>query len=279
MLFNSPEYLLFFLGVFALSWFVRRWASLRIWLLLLASYYFYASNNHWLIVLILISTQIDFVVAKAIEDSDDPARRKRLLIVSLAANLSLLGFFKYFNFFVASGAAVAEALGAEVGFEPWRIALPVGVSFYTFQSMSYTLDVYQRQLPAERTWSRFAFYVAFFPQLVAGPIMRAREFMPQIGQPPRLDLERFERSLALIGRGLLKKIVLADYFLAPFVDLAFDHPEQVSTLGAWVGLYAFHIATMLRQRIRVLEDRLDRLTDRADALEHERRDRRALPPL
>lgn len=239
MLFNSPEYLLFFLAIFVLSWLLRKRRSLRIWLLLLASYYFYASNNSWLILLILASTQIDFVVAKGIEDSEDPGRRRRLLLISIIANLSMLGFFKYFNFFALTAKDIAGFLGGEVGYSPWKILLPVGISFYTFQSMSYTLDVYYGHLKAERVWSRFAFYVAFFPQLVAGPIMRAREFMPQIGEEPELDTKAFEEALALVARGLLKKIVLADYFLGPFSDAAFDHPETVSTLGAWVGLYAF----------------------------------------
>lgn len=239
MLFNSPEYLLFFALIFAASWALRRRTSLRIWILLLGSYYFYASNNSWLIVLILISTQIDFMVAKAIEDSDDATRRRRLLLISIVGNLGLLGFFKYANFLVNTGVEGFRFFGGEVSHTPWDILLPVGISFYTFQSMSYTLDVYFSQIKAERTWSRFAFYVTFFPQLVAGPIMRAREFMPQIGQDPKLDGETLDYSLALIARGLLKKMILADYFLAPFADLAFDHPETVSSLGAWVGLYAF----------------------------------------
>ena len=239
MLFNSPEYLVFFVLVFGVSWALRGFPSLRIWVLLLASYFFYASNNSWLIALILVSTQIDFWVAKGIEDSDDPRRRRRLLLVSVCANLGLLGFFKYFNFFVETGVALAGAVGAEVDYTPLKILLPVGISFYTFQSMSYTIDVYRGELRAERSWSRFAFYVAFFPQLVAGPIMRAQEFMPQIPRRPTLPLVDFERAVAMIGRGLLKKMVLADYFLAPYADLAFDHPEQVGCLAAWLGLYAF----------------------------------------
>ena len=239
MLFNSPEYLLFFLVVLAGYWGLRRHASLRIWLLLIASYYFYASNNHWLIVLILASTQIDYVVAKAIERATDQAQRRRLLWVSLVGNLGMLAFFKYFNFFAASMAGALHLVGVEVQYRPWEILLPVGISFYTFQSMSYTLDVYYGYIRAEQSWSRFAFYVAFFPQLVAGPIMRAREFLPQITRPPTLDGETCEQALALIARGLLKKMVLADYFLGPHADLAFDTPGAVSTLAAWIGLYAF----------------------------------------
>jgi len=241
MLFNSPEYLVFFGFVFAVSWALRKRTSLRIWFLLLVSYYFYASNNSWLIALIVISTQIDFMVAKAIEDSDpeETGRRKRLLLISLLGNLGLLAFFKYSNFLVNSGAGVARFFGADVTHNPWDILLPVGISFYTFQSMSYSLDVYFGQIKAERSWSRFAFYVAFFPQLVAGPIMRAQEFIPQIGSEPQLDATSLNHSLALIGRGLLKKMVLADFFLAPLADAAFDQPGSVSTLGGWFGLYAF----------------------------------------
>jgi alginate O-acetyltransferase complex protein AlgI len=237
VLFNSLEYLAFFLLVLAASWLLVRRPRARVWVLLLASYYFYAANNHWLIVLILISTQIDYRVALAIEGTESPVARRRWMLVSVVGNLGMLGFFKYFNFFVDSFAAAGGAVGLESTWKGWAIVLPVGISFYTFQSMSYTLDVYRGQLPAERSWARFAFYVAYFPQLVAGPIMRASLFLPQIDRPS-LSVDELEQGLVLIARGLVKKIVLAD-FLATFADAAFDQPETVSTFGAWLGLYAF----------------------------------------
>jgi len=237
VLFNSLEYFLFFTLVLGASWALIRRPKLRIWLLLLASYYFYVSNNRWLILLILASTQIDYWVALRIEDSDDTVRRKNLLLVSLIGNLGILGFFKYFNFFAGTFADAGQLLGLPVTWKAWNILLPVGISFYTFQSMSYTLDVYQGRLKAERSWTRFAFYVAYFPQLVAGPIMRASEFMPQIPRPT-LDAESFDTAVVLIARGLVKKIVFAD-FLASYADPAFDRPETVSQLHAWLGIYAF----------------------------------------
>jgi D-alanyl-lipoteichoic acid acyltransferase DltB (MBOAT superfamily) len=238
MLFNSGEYLFFFGCVFAFSWLVASRPPLRLVLLLAASYYFYAVHNTWLIVLILISTQVDFMAGLAIAEQRSEKIRKLWLILSLCTNLGILGFFKYFNFFMSSASSAAYLAGWPHSWVNWSIALPVGISFYTFQSMSYTIDVYRRAIPAERSWVRFAFYVSFFPQLVAGPILRASEFLPQLNKKPALSPGEFERALMLIVRGLFKKVVLADY-LALYADPAFNIPENVGQLTAWIGVYAF----------------------------------------
>ena len=238
MLFNSPEYLVFFLVVLALSWITIGFPRLRLWILLLASYYFYTSNNSWLISLILISTQIDYLSGIRIEGTANKKIKKRWLQFSLITNLGILGFFKYFNFFASSVANFTQTLGYEMSWVDINIILPVGISFYTFQSMSYTIDVYNGKIPAEKSWLRFSFYVAFFPQLIAGPIVRAGEFIPQIPRQPLYNAVAFEKSIFLIVRGLTKKIILAD-FLAAYVDIAFDNPAGASWFAVWLGVYAF----------------------------------------
>ncbi len=238
MLFNSWQYLGFFLLVLGLSWALVGLPKLRIWVMLLASYYFYTSNNHWLILLIFASTQIDYVAALAIDRATSQAQKKRWLWLSLGTNLGILAYFKYFNFFAGSVAEVAGNLGIELSWVDLNIALPVGISFYTFQSLSYTIDVYRGHLKPEKSWYRFAFFVAYFPQLIAGPIVRASEFLHQTHQPPKLSASELEEALYRIFVGLFKKIVLAD-FLAIYADQAFSDPASVGTVGAWIGIYAF----------------------------------------
>ena len=238
MLFNSLEYLLFFLTILLLTWSTVGFPKLRIWILLLASYYFYISNNQWLVVLIAFSTQVDFWAGKCIAATDDPIIKKRWLVLSLAANLGVLGFFKYFNFFASSLYDLVYAIGFKLDWVDLHIILPVGISFYTFQSMSYTIDVYRGKIEAEQSWARFAFFVSFFPQLIAGPIIRASTFLPQTYRRPVLTAHDVEFALFRIFRGLFKKIVLAD-MLAMYVDQTFGNPSSVDSFTAWLGVYAF----------------------------------------
>ncbi len=238
MNFNSFEYVMFFIGVLATGWLLVGRPQLRIVFLLLASYYFYASNNGFLLVLILVSTLVDYIAGMRIEDSNDPRRRKLYMIASVVINLGILGYYKYFNFLAGSVAAGGQALGLDTVPPDFNIFLPVGISFYTFQSLSYTADVYMGRLKAERSLLRFSFFVAFFPQLVAGPIVRARYFLHQIPEKPRLTLRAMEGSLYLIFWGLFKKIVLADT-LGDYVSAAFDSPEDIGAVTAWLGIYAF----------------------------------------
>ncbi len=238
MNFNSPEYILFFLLVLIGSWFMARKPQLRFLFLLLASYYFYASNNGYLLLLIVGSTLVDYMAGLAIEKSERKTTKRSWLIASLVVNLGVLAFFKYTNFLVQSLNTAAQALDYGVSFPLYEIALPVGISFYTFQSMSYTIDVYRGQLKAEKSLLRFSFFVAFFPQLVAGPIVRARYFLHQLDHPPRLGAKGLEAALYLIFFGLFKKIVLADT-LGIYADQAFNAPESAHAITAWLGLYAF----------------------------------------
>jgi alginate O-acetyltransferase complex protein AlgI len=230
MLFNSGQYLYFYLFILGLSWFLVGMPRVRTWLILLASFYFYASNNGWLILLLFVCMQIDYMAAKIIEDSPTEVHRRFFLGLSMTTNLCMLGFFKYFNFF--AGIATSSH------WVPWNIALPVGISFYTFESMSYTIDVFRREIPAERSWYRFAFFVAYFPHLIAGPILRPKQFLPQIDKKPRLSIPEFEAAIYDIAKGLFKKVVLADY-LSLYADRVFEHPESHGSMSAWIGVFAF----------------------------------------
>lgn len=238
MLFNTPEYFFFFLAVLTGAWALAGFSSLRILMLLAASFYFYASNNSWQTLLLLFTTTVDYWICLALMRTDDPTRRRHLLLVSVVSNLGLLAWFKYANFFGDSVAHLAELCGVQLSWITLNIALPVGISFYTFEALSYTIDVYRRRIPAEPRWTRLAFLVTFFPHLIAGPIIRAADFFPQIGRRPTLSVVEFERSLALIASGLIKKLVFADS-LAVFADAAFDDPASAGTARTWLGVYAF----------------------------------------
>jgi D-alanyl-lipoteichoic acid acyltransferase DltB (MBOAT superfamily) len=238
MLFNSVEYLVFYLSVLAVSWAIFGLPKLRVWVLLLASYYFYASNNHWILGLLLLSTLIDYFAAMMIEDAQGESGRRRWVVASLCMNLGMLGVFKYFNFFASSIAGVASALGYQLSWVDLNILLPAGISFYTFESMSYVIDVYRRELRAERSFPRYACFVAFFPHLIAGPIVRPGVFLRQLNPRTWLDAGSFEVGLFLIFQGLFKKIVLAD-FLAGFADAGFDRPGEADRWTALVAVYAF----------------------------------------
>jgi alginate O-acetyltransferase complex protein AlgI len=240
VLFNSLEYLYFYSVVLTLFWLLLGFPKLRIWVLLLASYYFYASNNHWYIFLIIISTQVDYFASIMIEKTNSLRQKKYLVVLSLTINLGILAFYKYFNFFASTVADLSGAAGIQMSWVDLNIILPVGISFYTFQSMSYTIDVYRKRIQAERSWYRFAFFVSFFPQLIAGPIVRGRDFLPQTYHKPKLNQAALEEALFRIFRGLFKKIVLSG-FLAIYADRAFDSPGDISSLTAWVGVYAFSL--------------------------------------
>ncbi len=242
MQFNSLEYAIFLVVVFLGFWLLARWRSLRVLLLLVASYVFYAASNPWFITLLAASSVTDYFaglgIAKA-RETGHTGRRKLFLLISLTMNLGLLGVFKYSNFFYESVVDVASIFGAGWTFERLPILLPAGISFYTFQTMSYSIDVYRGRMPAERSFLRFAFFVGYFPQLVAGPIVRAIDFIPQIGKQPFFSRLQAARAGWLIGLGLFKKVVIADYLAVNLVDRIFDAPERFSSLEVLVGLYGY----------------------------------------
>ncbi|MDH5491335.1 MAG: MBOAT family protein, partial [Myxococcales bacterium] len=266
MRFDSPDYVLF-LGLAILGfWLLARQRFYRQLFILVASCLFYMAWSPYYIGLILFSAILDYTCGREIHASSDPRRRKRWLLLSLGGNLGLLGLFKYFDF-VSS--AVADGLGAlglvfeapslsgmlngsaglaadalgllgfDVSWPILSVVLPVGISFYTFQTLSYTIDIYRGKLEPERSFLSFAFFVTYFPQLVAGPIVRASELLPQISAKPKLDRDRVSRGLFLIGTGLVKKIAIADFLSVNIVDRVFDNPELFTATEVVIALYAF----------------------------------------
>ena len=236
MLFHSTDFVVFFIVVLALYHVLgRRWQNR---LLLAASYTFYGWWDARFLALIFFSTVVDFVCALAIDRTQVNAVRKRYLAVSVAVNLGVLGVFKYFGFFLDNLVAVLNVLGLPAQSPAFSIVLPIGISFYTFQSMSYTIDVYRRQIAPTRRFFDFALYVAFFPQLVAGPIERARKLLPQLQRERRLDLPLAARSVQLILIGYVKKMVIADG-IAPYVDEVFAGPAAHASPTLLLAAYLF----------------------------------------
>ncbi len=240
MSFNSFEYLSL-LGVsFFLFWMLRNRGASRLWVLLFASYTFYAAWNGYYLLLIIASTLIDYCAGQLIHDNDQlPTFRKAMLAISVASNLAVLGFFKYGQFTVDNAVSLMTVVGFDIEAPTLRILLPVGISFYTFQSMSYTFDIYLRKIkPVERARDFFLF-VAFFPQLVAGPIVRASELLPQFGMQQKLDRDDFGDGAWRILRGLIKKMVIADYLAATVVDPIFNMPHLFGSLELFIALWGF----------------------------------------
>jgi len=238
VLFNSWEFALFLPIVLGVYYVLNRRAQNVF--LLVASYFFYGWWDYRFCSLLAISTVVDFVVALRLEATQSPGARKALLTVSCVVNLGLLGVFKYFNFFIDSAAALLAAAGLEPHLTTLQIVLPVGISFYTFQTMSYTIDVYRREMPASRDLVDFALYVAYFPQLVAGPIERASRLLPQIAAKRTVTREHLSTGAFLILLGLFRKVAIADG-LAPLVNRVFADPEAHGAFQLLVALYAFSL--------------------------------------
>src|SRR5215471_15624983 len=196
MVFNSLQFLWFFPVVYGLYracpavFGVERGLRAQNWLLLVASYYFYAAWDYRFVVLLAASTIVDYSCGLAMDRIANDRRRRLVLALSLTFNLSLLGFFKYFNFFADNLASLATALGWHLDFVTLRVLLPIGISFYTFVTMSYVIDVYRRDIQPTRNFVDFAVFVAYFPHLVAGPILRATKLLPQIQQPRHISREQ-----------------------------------------------------------------------------------------
>lgn len=236
MVFNSPDFILFFIVVYALYRALSHRGQNA--MLLLASYVFYGWWDWRFLSLIAASTVIDFFCGRAMARASQPARRKLLLLVSLTANLGLLGFFKYFDFFSESAADLARALEFQVDPVVLGVILPVGISFYTFQTLSYTIDIYRGTLEPEERFSVFALFVAFFPQLVAGPIERASHLLPQLREERQVTWDDITAGAWLCAWGFYLKSFMADN-LAPLADYAFNNASHLNLLEGLVGVYAF----------------------------------------
>jgi D-alanyl-lipoteichoic acid acyltransferase DltB (MBOAT superfamily) len=237
MVFNSLQYLVFFPIVFVLYWRLKRKGQNR--LLLAASWFFYAMWDWRFLGLMLLTTAVDFGVGRYLAGHDDERKRKLAFGLSLGLNLTVLGFFKYFDFFIGSAADLLHGIGFD-GSEPTlRVLLPVGISFYTFHGISYTFDVFRRDIEPAEDLLDFAVFVAFFPQLVAGPIGRAHIQLPQFEHDRApLKWEQARSGLCLILLGLFKKVAIADA-LAPFVDRTFTDASHQSWVNLLFGAYAF----------------------------------------
>lgn len=221
MLFNSGVFLQFFAAFLLLYWLARNSLPARNLLIVASSYLFYGWWDWRFLGLLAFSSLFDYAVGLGLDRIALPSRRKVLLVASMACNLTILGFFKYYDFFVESLAGLLGDLGLSVHLRTLNIILPVGISFYTFQSMSYALDVYRGTIPATRNVIHFLAFVSFFPQLVAGPIERASHLLPQFGETRRISVEMVREGLWLVIWGLFKKVVLADNF-APLADMVFQ---------------------------------------------------------
>jgi alginate O-acetyltransferase complex protein AlgI len=237
MLFNSNDFLAFF-ALFCIGYaLAARSLTLRNILMVLASYVFYSWWDPRFSALLLFTSVLDYTVGRLIGRSETQAARRAWLVLSVTLNLGVLALFKYFNFFRESLETLVSSFGGNLHWTGWDIVLPVGISFYTFQSMSYVMDVYRRQVPAERNLLAFLGYVSFFPHLVAGPIQRGTTLLPQFSRVLAITREDLELGLWLTIWGLFKKVVLADN-LAPLVELVYQN-QAPSAPMVLMGTVAF----------------------------------------
>jgi len=239
MLFNSLSFVVFLIIVLALYYSkIFNWTNKKR-LLLLASYVFYGLWNPPLVILLWISTMIDWTAGKRLAVEDNQKKRKLWLLLSMSVNLGFLAFFKYGDFFLENFTVVVNSIGINFQARPMDIILPMGISFYTFQTMSYTIDMYHKKIDRARTFLDFALYVTFFPQLVAGPIVRAKDLITQFYEPKKATINQFIWGLFLLTLGLFQKVVMADTLLSGTADDVFGSDKLLHGIDAWTGTLAF----------------------------------------
>lgn len=236
LLFNSAIFLGFFLVFYVIYILSRKTHTFRITYVVLFSLFFYYKSSGIYFGLLIFSSVVDYVLSRLIYEEAKQGYRKFYMILSLLINLGMLAYFKYTNFFIDN---YNTLFSGNMKFED--IVLPVGISFYTFQTLSYTIDVYRRELEPTKSFMDFLFFVSFFPQLVAGPIVRASDFIPQIYEKLKLTKEDFNRALFLIIGGLLKKAVISDYISSNFVDRVFDAPNSYTAFENLMASYGYAI--------------------------------------
>lgn len=237
MLFNSLDFAIFFPIVFLLYWLVSKHLRARNALILVSSYVFYGWWDWRFLSLIIISSFVDFFVGQKLYKTEEPKKRKALLLLSLLVNLGFLVYFKYTNFFIETFVDSFRLFGKELEVSTLNIILPVGISFYTFQTLSYTIDIYRKQFKPTKDWLSFFAFVAFFPQLVAGPIERASHLLPQFHKIHKFNYKQVKSGLLLMAFGLFKKMVIADR-AAILVNQVYNNPTD------YYG-YEIIIATLL----------------------------------
>jgi alginate O-acetyltransferase complex protein AlgI len=238
VIFNSLTFVVFFLVVLALHNLPLPWRAKKV-NLLLASYIFYGVWNPPFVLLLVFSTVLDWFAARNVYRAERLAARRFWLAVSLAGNLGPLAFFKYGEFALRNWEAAMLAIGIRYQAPEWSIILPIGISFYTFQTLCYTLDAYQRKGRPLNSFLDFALFVTFFPQLVAGPIVRPSQLVPQFATPHVATGRQLSWGLLLMTVGLFEKVVIADGALAPTVDAVFGAAAPVGFVDAWIGTLAF----------------------------------------
>ncbi|WP_305021292.1 MBOAT family O-acyltransferase [Hymenobacter cheonanensis] len=234
LIFNTGFFLLLFLGFLGGYELLRRQHRARLLYVTVFSLFFYYKSSGLYFLLLVFSTIVEYHFALWIADSASPARRRLLLTLSLLVNLGMLFYFKYTNFFLSGWQALTRQPVPVL-----HVLLPVGISFYTFQTLSYTIDVYRGQIKPLRSIWDFAFFVTFFPQLVAGPIVRASDFIPQISKAPFLTPADMGRAVVLIAAGLFKKAIISDYISLNYVDRIFDNPGLYSGIENLLGVYGY----------------------------------------
>ena len=238
MVFNSLTFVVFFALVLGIHSLPLPWTARKI-NLLVASYIFYSAWNPPFVILLWVSTVVDWYAAQGLVKARRESARHAWMLLSVIANLGMLAYFKYGQFLVDNFSAVMASIG--IAWQPahYDIVLPVGISFYTFATLSYTLDIYLRRALPARNFLDYALFVTFFPHLVAGPIMRPTELVPQFAEPRRATGDQIRFGLALMTIGLFNKVVLADSFLATAAERVYDNDKVPGTLDAWIGTLAF----------------------------------------
>ena len=240
MLFCSEEFLIFFVVVFTIYW-ASPWQRLRTYLLLVSSFYFYYSWSPTLAYIVVVSSLANFTLAHWLEETRSKQRKRLCLWMSVGGNLSLLGYFKYANFFLDPVRRVLETAGFETSWPVLRIVVPIGISFYTFEAINYAVDIYRGQVrggarPGSTSWC----LSCSFPHLVAGPIVRACDFLPQIRRRKRWGWPRLQIGVQFFLMGLFKKLAIADR-MAPFADPVFANPGDYGTAAAWMAVFAYTV--------------------------------------
>lgn len=239
MLFPTAEFAIFFFLVFFISWQLK--GKPRKLFLTLASYFFYGYWD-WRFTLLLASCSIgNYFFGMLLKKWEDPGRRKTVVALSVVFNLTVLIFFKYFDFFTASFNNLFLSFGTEAQLPILGIILPVGISFFTFQAMSYVIDVYRKEIPPTESLPDLLLYISFFPQLVAGPIVRAKDFLPQLAKKPSMKNIEADRAFMLIVSGIFKKVIIANYLATLFVDQVFESPMDFNSLEVLFGVYGYAV--------------------------------------
>lgn len=238
MLFNSFIFL-FFLGAVVPLYYYSK-PSLRKIVLLASSYLFYAYWDYRFCALILLTTLMDYSLGRLIDNAKDNKSKKSYLTLSIILNLVILGFFKYFNFFIESFGTLLSTFGINLDYLHIAIILPLGISFYTFKSLTYTIDVYKGELKSEKNFLNYAIYISFFPQLAAGPIERAKNLLPQIAAMAKPSAEQIKSGLVLITMGMLKKVLIGDT-AGRIVDQIFAQPQYYDSSELLMGLVLFSV--------------------------------------